>query len=189
MRLGRRKGFESDGGVEAAASPSNRRLLVQRSLLEKTHRVFFDYWLKGFEGVAYWHGMENDRGATDIALALVVPESKNTLGNFEVTTEETTRMGHLMAKKGLVCLAQVHTHPGMLLSQSKYDEQHALSRRDGFLSLIVPEYGNVSLYDLENVSVHESWAGSWVSLDKIAKGKRVQIVDDFLDLRLKSLVY
>jgi hypothetical protein len=162
---------------------SSRTLLVARGIVERTHESFRPYWKRNLETVAYWHGIENAREDIDLVVSLVIPHATRSSGHYDVSIDEITRMGHIMASNSLVCLAQIHTHPGQLLHHSGYDEAHILSSRAGFLSLIVPEYGNVSLRDFRHVSAYERYAESWVLLDEEQKAKRIRIIDDVVDLR------
>jgi hypothetical protein len=85
-----------------------------------------------------------------------------------------------MAEASLVCLAQIHTHPDDVQAHSPYDDSHAVSRRNGFLSLVVVNYGNTPSFDLKDIVVHESWNQEWLILDERAKSGRIRVIDDFV---------
>lgn len=169
--------------LNPVVSPNNHKLLVSNLILKRTEDIFAKYHARRLEAVAYWHGIEGGVDGHDAAMSVVVPKARHSAGNFEVSVEETTKMGRLMTDMSLVCLAQIHTHPDKIIYQSWYDEQNALSNRDGFLSLIVPEYGGVSLRGLRKVTVYERWAGQWLLLSPEGVNKRIKIIDDFVDLR------
>ena len=131
------------------------------------------------ESVVYWYGKEFDSEKQDIVLSAAIPKPIRSSGNYEVPEKETTKLGHGMAEHGLVCLAQIHTHPGGCSEHSAYDDAHSISRRNGFLSLVAMNYGNVPYFDLSQITIHEAWNGEWLILGEQAKAKRIQIVDDF----------
>ncbi len=81
---------------------------------------------------------------------------------------------------------EIHTHPKQIATHSSYDDSHAISGRNGFLSLVVTHYGGVANFDLNQMSVHEAWDHEWVVLEDKAKIERIRIVYDF-DARVSDL--
>jgi len=168
--------------------PSKPRvLLVPRHALELTGQKFLPYWHRREEAVAYWFGIRSVSDGVDVVLSVVVPRAHHTGGNYEVPVEETTRMGHLMLEAGLTCLAQIHTHPPGVRQHSIYDDQHAISTSERFLSLVFQDYGNVRVGDLRDVTVHEAFYDRWVVLKDDQKDQRIKIIEDDVDLRVGDL--
>jgi hypothetical protein len=161
-------------------------LFVPYTSLETTFRSFIPYWKRGVESVAYWFGKEFEKEKEDVVLNVVIPKATHNPGNFQVPEVESTRIGHQMAEMSLVCLAQIHTHPKHIATHSLYDDSHAISGRNGFLSLVVTHYGGVANFDLNQMSVHEAWDHEWVVLEDNAKIERIRIVYDF-DARVSDL--
>lgn len=166
---------------------SNRVLLVPRHILEQTQKAFVEYWKKNQEAVAYWFGKENEHEKIDIVLSIAIPKAFHSGGNYDVPAEQAAKVGRTLSSQGLVCLAQIHTHPGDSGIHSWYDDANAISTRNGFLSLVMPYGGNIGVYNLNNITVHECWGGEWAILDDHAKSKRIVIIDDFVDLRVEDL--
>lgn len=164
-------------------SESDRVLLVSKETLFKTYELFQEYLKKQEESVVYWYGIESIKENKDHVICMVIPKAEHSYGNYFVSSEEAAKMGKKMMGVGLVCLAQFHTHPGKNTEHSDYDDEHAISNRNGFLSLIAPEYGNYSPFCIQAVSVHESWNGDWFMLDNLAKTSRIHITDNAIDLR------
>ena len=162
---------------------SNRILLVQKHIIQQTYNVFKDGCGNGLESVAYWYGQASLDETKDAVLTVAVPDARRYATQYEVPERATTKMGKMMIKKSLVCLAQIHTHPGRYTMHSDYDDSHAISIRDGFLSLVVPDYGCRQDLNLSGVSVHEAWGRHWRLLTKVAKRRRICIVEDVVDLR------
>ncbi|MDC8451674.1 MAG: hypothetical protein LV477_02045 [Candidatus Nitrosotalea sp.] len=170
-------------------SNSNRVLLVPSYILEQTQKTFRYYWKKNQEAVAYWCGKENDQDKTDVVLSIVIPKAFHSGGNYEVPADESTKIGKTLSARELVCLAQIHTHPGDSGNHSWYDDENSISKRNDFLSLVMPHFGNIGIYDIQDITVHECWETKWVILDNQAKSKRIVIIDDFVDFRVEDLEY
>jgi hypothetical protein len=89
-----------------------------------------------------------------------------------------------MSARGLVNLAQVHTHPPHCgVSHSPYDDQHSYSTREGALSLVWPDYGCASGQNLNGVGVHERRRGRWIRLSEEHLAERIHRVDSIADYR------
>ena len=165
-------------------SSVQRTMLVPDHIIDRMIRSFYPYWKRQKEAIAYWFGKEINSENTDVVLTLVIPKAIHTPGHYEVSMDETTRMGNKMLESGMICLAQVHTHPEGVAFHSKYDDLHSLSQRNGFLSLVVQNYGKVPIFNLEGINVHEFFEGSWRILGKEQKLWRIKIINDFVDLRI-----
>lgn len=72
-------------------------------------------------------------------------------------------------------LAQIHSHPGIRVEHSNYDDRMMSSRRA--LSLVFPAYGHPRSSFPHGVGVHEWQNEYWHLLDE-AKAKRRVIVAD-----------
>ena len=159
------------------ASPTGRTLLVQKELVQKTYEVFAKHGARGNEAVAYWYGAECEGGCADAVLSVAAPNARCTPYNYSVDREEMARVGREMASRHMVSLAQLHTHPGDVTEHSEYDDENAISRRNGFLSLVAPRYGMAGAAMLEGVTVHEAWKGQWHILGGSARRMRIVAVD------------
>ncbi len=164
-------------------SRSKRTLLISRNILYGTSEIFAEYSKKQQEAVIFWYGREFEADKIDVVLSLAIPKAEHSSGNYHVPMKEATKVGHAMLEKSLVCLAQIHTHPGTNTTHSDFDDDNAISKRNGFLSLVAPRFGVKPLRDLSDVSIHESWNNNWEILDVKAKSQRIVIIDDFLDFR------
>lgn len=164
-------------------SKSGRILTVNEDILVRTHELFQEYFRKKEEAVVFWYGKESMKENQDYVVCAVSPKAKHSFGNYLVSSEEATKMGKEMINKGLVCLAQFHTHPGKNTEHSDYDDEHAISTRNGFLSLIAPEYGKYRPQSIQQIFVHEAWKGEWFILDDVAKTNRIHVIANSIDVR------
>jgi proteasome lid subunit RPN8/RPN11 len=90
------------------------------------------------EGVALLLGRTD--GITSVCVQAVRPRAKTTRGSFEISAAEMAMVvGHATALD-LQIVAQVHTHPEQAF-HSDGDEEGANIRFDGFVSIVIPNYG------------------------------------------------
>lgn len=164
-------------------SKSGRVLLIQKHVIRQSYAAFSDCCRQGLESVVYWYGLEPPGSSTDIAMAVAIPNAQRHRTWYEIPAEQASEMGKAMAKASLVCLAQFHTHPWKNTRHSLYDDQNAISLRNGFLSLVAPDYGCRQDLELKGVSIHEAWDARWHLLAKSAGQRRIRIVNDVVDLR------
>jgi proteasome lid subunit RPN8/RPN11 len=94
--------------------------------------------LEGVERVVFWLGRRTPGGDADIA-EVHVPEQRAAVDYFHIPPESMVAfMAHLRRSR-LVLLAQVHSHPGEAF-HSKADDEWAVVRHEGALSIVVPRF-------------------------------------------------
>jgi proteasome lid subunit RPN8/RPN11 len=104
------------------------------------------------EGVVYWAGRAQSQEW--IVTTCIVPEAATTAGSFRTSAAGNARVVALLAAADLILLAQVHSHPGNLVDHSDGDDADALMPYENFLSVVVPQYGNTTLWPLDHCGVH-----------------------------------
>lgn len=164
-------------------SKSERILMVQRHIVQHSYNALHESCDKGLESVVYWYGLELHDPNVDVVMAVAVPNADLHNTWYEVSAEEAAKMGKIMMMNSLVCLAQIHTHPRKDTNHSRYDDLNSISTRNGFLSLVVPNYGCRQDLVLDQASVHETWDARWYLLTRHAKKQRIHIIEDLVDLR------
>lgn len=160
-----------------------RTLLVPREVLVATWQALATTARRRVEGTVRWAGPA--RFASEdihIVTTVIVPGQIGSAGSFVVPHEAVRRMGGALRDHALMNVAQLHTHPGAWVGHSAWDDAEAYSRRDGALSIVWPQYGEL-LPSLEMWGVHECQDGRWVQLFREHLARRIQIVDSVLDLR------
>jgi len=90
------------------------------------------------EGVCFLLGRTD--GRTALCLQAVQPKAVTTEGSFHVPASEMAKIVRLATDLKLQIVAQVHTHPGEAY-HSDGDEDGANIRFEGFISIVVPNYG------------------------------------------------
>jgi hypothetical protein len=84
-----------------------------------------------------------------------------------------------------VNLSQIHTHPGLGVEHSRYDDAHANSRRA--LSVVLPFYGRWHGVWPRGIGVHEFQSSYWHLLSDADAGRRVAIGGAGIPARLVDL--
>ncbi len=113
------------------------------------------------EGVAFLLGRTD--GMQALCMASVRPRAVTTPGSFHVPSSEMARVVALATSLDLQIVGQVHTHP-RVAGHSDGDQDGANIRFDGFISIVIPDYGT-HLPRLQGSAVY--WfgrAGGWRQL-------------------------
>lgn len=173
-----------DPSTIQTAGHGKRTLLVQKSLVEETYRIFARNRDRQRVSVAYWYGIGCPGRGTSAVLSVGVPRAECTVVDYNVKEPEITRLGHAMRPQLLESLAQFYTRPSGDGRHSKNEDLNAISLRDGFLSLATPYYGRKIEPLMSNTTVHERWEGRWRVLEESECSERIKIVDDLVDLEL-----
>lgn len=165
--------------------PGAAVLEVPMRAVTLTFQLFAAYARRGVEAGCFWYGSRDDRGNAQV-LAVVVPKQRNRWGNYHVSAEAMEKVAAATQPHAWKNLAQVHTHPGTDVEHSRYDDEHANSRRA--LSFVLPLYGRDSASWPSQVGVHEFQGGYWHLLNARDMGQRVRSSRaaaevNFIDLR------
>jgi hypothetical protein len=65
-------------------------------------------------------------------------------------------------RNGLRVVADIHTHPGQWVGQSRIDATHPMAALDGHVALIAPRYG-AGVSGITELGVHLRVNGTWIS--------------------------
>ena len=95
---------------------------------------------RGHEGIAYLLGQTN--GSTTVIVGAIHPESRTTRGSFDVSSVAMARVVRKATEAGLQVAGQIHTHPGQAF-HSDGDVEGARIAYDGYISIVVPDYGRL----------------------------------------------
>lgn len=141
----------------SAYRPSGRQLIGPPNLPAALASVFQPFAIRRLEACCFLFGEET--GPIQEVKLIAIPPQKNSRGNYSVPSDGTRKMALALSGKGLAYLAQVHTHPGVGVEHSRYDDAHANSTR-GF-SIVLPRYGADHRPWPQGVGIHEFQGGYW----------------------------
>ncbi len=128
----------SPPAFQIVETPEAPRLLIARSCYDGLLASLAPAVRRHHEGVALLLGC--GEGAVKVALHCVRPVATTSAGSFEISAAEMARVIALAMRLDLEIVAQVHTHPCQAF-HSAGDEEGARIRYDGYLSLVIPNYG------------------------------------------------
>jgi hypothetical protein len=125
------------------------------------------------ESGVFWYGARQPDGSGQVAY-VVAPRQRMSWGNYHVPAAALAEVVHRLPE-GWKPLAQVHSHPGVRVEHSNYDDRMASSRKA--LSLVFPFYGRLSSAFSAGVGVHEWQADYWHLLAPDIASQRVVLTD------------
>jgi hypothetical protein len=152
--------------------------------LEHTLSVIRATAARRIEACCFWYGVRSDDGGGTV-LAVVVPKQRNTWGNYFVDAAAVAEMAAATQPRKWVNLGQVHTHPGVNVEHSRYDDANANSRRA--LSVVIPFYGRWQGPWPMGLGIHDFQDDYWHLLSDVDAAQRLALEDagdaELLDLR------
>jgi proteasome lid subunit RPN8/RPN11 len=144
---------------EVNSPPPRRLLLTEASILAMRDSMVPEI-KRGHEGVAYLFGLTN--GAATVVIGAIRPESRTTSGSFNVSAVAMARVVRAATEAGLQVVGQIHTHPVQAF-HSGGDEDGARIAYDGYISIVVPDYGRL-LPSLDGAAVYFYRGGAFSEL-------------------------
>jgi proteasome lid subunit RPN8/RPN11 len=147
------------------------RLLLPRQALNETLSLLRAAGNR--ESCVFWYGPRGENGNGEVAL-VIAPKQISRRLNYTVPTPSVSEMArHVPA--GWKPVAQVHSHPGMNVEHSTYDDEMAISKRA--LSLVFPFYGHWNNEYPRGIGFHEFQNGFWHQLALDQTRLRSTLVD------------
>jgi len=125
------------------------------------------------ESGVLWYGTRDTSGS-GIVKYVVAPPQTMAPRNYHVAADALTEIVSRLPDDWKA-LAQVHSHPGIRVEHSRYDDRMASSRRA--LSLVFPLYGNLREPFPTGIGIHEFQIDYWHLLDDATASQRVVICD------------
>lgn len=159
-----------------------RVLYVPENIVYETWRYLAPTAAAGSEGAVLWAvPAQLYQSQVQVATTVIAPSLLVSSGNYEIPRAAVRQMGSALRERGLVNVAQLHTHPGTWVGHSDWDDSHAYSLRDGALSIVWPNYGRgIPLF--EHWGIHERREGEWMRLEPEEAAARIQMLPSALCL-------
>jgi hypothetical protein len=158
------------------SSPAS--LVIAPNLWNATLDVLQSYSRRGVEAGCFWYGTRNDNYA--LASLLAIPQQVNRRQNFHIPADSLAEMTQMASASGLVAVAQIHTHPGVDVKHSPWDDAQIVSQN--VWSLVMPNYGKLPV-NFSDVGVHRFRDGRWRRLTADEVGKTLLIQPLLVDAR------
>ena len=123
---------------------------ILEPVIQETTRLLQDFGRR--EAVVYWAGLE--LAGRWLITTAVCPRQENTRGSFICTAGDNARVVQEISSHRLAILGQVHTHPGQMVGHSEGDDEWATFAFPGFLSVVVPVFGQRGMLPLSICGIH-----------------------------------
>jgi hypothetical protein len=136
------------------------RVLVPRTVLRDTIEHLDDGL--DCEAIAYWAGVQEDKDFR--VKRLIMPRAYRGRRFIFVPVEEVSRVVNECALLGDFLVAQLHTHPADE-DHSEVDDCGTVSKRNGFISLVVPFYASSCTVDSPRWYGYQLTNGVWANFD------------------------
>jgi hypothetical protein len=149
-------------------TPNERVLWFPGTVVSQTLQFLSSY--RKLEAACFWYGTRN--GSESLVKAVVVPQQVNRWGNYQISAESVSAMSMATRALGLVCLAQIHSHPGVNVEHSCYDDDHVSSHK--VVSIVFPKYGRWMGPWPIGLGIHEFQGDYWHLLSEADAAKRVR---------------
>jgi hypothetical protein len=118
---------------------------------------------EGTEAYVFWAGAVAD--GEGYVSTCIYPTANARHGGVKVPLRKMTEINLELRDRDQLVLAQVHSHPGVA-RHSPVDEEKAVSFHEGFVSIVVPDFGETPVYDLRDCGVYVYTADDgWRLLD------------------------
>jgi hypothetical protein len=139
-------------------------LRLGEGLMEETLAVLRACGQGRRECVAFWTGPADTPEAVD---AVLHPEHRSGPHGYSICDAWLDRTWRELGRRRRAVRAQVHTHPGPAF-HSETDDRFPIVHTPGFLSLVLPRFGE-GPQTLENAYLARLDAsGGWTALDPLA---------------------
>jgi len=156
---------------------------IHESVLNASQRTFRATRgvLRRHEGIVYWCGKQC-RGEW-VVTTCIAPRAYTTPGSLQTSASENAKVITALNTAGLELIAQVHSHPGGSVGHSDGDSRGALMPCEGFLSIIVPNYGCGTIWPLTHCGVHRFETGRCRRLSPAQVEASFRLIPALIDLR------
>ena len=149
-------------------------VVVKESVIEATLAFLQSQGDYGHEGVVLWPGRLS--GRTCRVTEALVPEQLTGPYAYRIPDDETFRIVDWTAAHGLVIPVQVHSHPAEAY-HSEADDERAFVQHIHALSVVVPDFGDISPSEFFDASViyELDQTGAWYLLSPEQVRARIQV--------------
>jgi len=156
------------------------KFYVPTAVLRETQGYIEAHGEEGTEAYVFWAGAVADGEA--YITTCVYPTANARHGGVKVPLQKMTEINLELRDRDQLVLAQVHSHPGSA-RHSPVDEEKAVSFHEGFVSIVVPDFGETPAYDLRECGVYVYTVDDgWRLLDEAEVEDRFVIEETVLEV-------
>lgn len=133
------------------------------------------------EGIVYWAGLPSEDAW--VITTVIAPEATTTPGSYTTSVVANAIVVSKTNDLKLQLLAQVHGHPSSWVGHSDGDNIGAFMPYEGFLSIVLPWYGQKGAIPLTKCGIHRYSMGRFVQLSREEIREQFLILPGKIDLR------
>lgn len=126
------------------------KYFIASDVLAFTERILREY--DPHEGIIYWAGTAKP-DEVNVTMA-VAPAATTYPGEFNVDHLANAHVVLCLHEHRQTHVGQVHSHPGEWVDHSGLDDEQATFKKEGLLSLVVPNYGQDGMMPLSISGIH-----------------------------------
>lgn len=156
--------------------PSGIVLLAPLSAIAATERLLQRAGRR--ESAVMWYGMRDAQGNARVS-HVIAPKQTMSWGNYSIAANALAQAVHRLPQE-CKALAQIHSHPGLHVEHSNYDDRMISSTK--LLSIVFPHYGRTRDPFPHGIGVHEWQHGYWHLLALKDSQRRIQVADQHVSV-------
>jgi proteasome lid subunit RPN8/RPN11 len=153
-----------ESGTRIIRRPPQLHVIIPDRCLDDMRVCMTPEIKRGHEGIAFFLGRTD--GTTTVIVSVMRPEARTSRGSFAVSSTAMAKVVEKACGYGLQVVGQVHSHP-TLAGHSQGDEDGARIAYDGFVSLVIPNYGR-DLPSLSGTAAYMFRGGEFEELNNSA---------------------
>lgn len=150
-RISRPYDSPGNGRRERGIPDRIEKFYVPTAVLGETQEFIERHGAEATEAYVFWAGAVADGEA--YVTTCVYPTANARHGGVKVPLQKMTEINLELRDRDQLVLAQVHSHPGVA-RHSPVDEEKAVSFHEGFVSIVVPDFGETPVHDLRDCGVY-----------------------------------
>jgi hypothetical protein len=109
---------------------------VPTEMVDASIRAFVECGRHRHECVVFWTGPVGELKVDEV----IHPHHDSSKGSYDVDNRWLNELWFALGRRRRMIHAQVHTHPGAAFHSTR-DDRGAVAAHDGFLSIVVPDFG------------------------------------------------
>lgn len=134
------------------------------------------------ECFVFWGGYLINNDTAQI-VSIYYPKIITTYGRIYLSNKDVTLLNRSLLKHDHLLLVELHTHPPNARGQNSVDASNALCYHQGFISIVVPDFGYPIFYDLRKCYIYEyKNKGLWKQLSFKEIEERFIIEDSVIEV-------
>lgn len=173
-----------DHPAASVAEPTQSIIYISETLLERTRRILASFADKRrSEGICYWFGL--DAEDFSVVTTLVVPDADTRWGCIQTTPKVNAQALSVIIGTPLVLIGQAHSHPGTMVTHSETDDKETFASFDGALSLVVPNFAQDEIINLDDCGLHRHRGGRFELIESSEIEQHLCVLPGEADFRIK----